>query len=173
MKYVLRAVRSHLHLCATMQRQSMLSQYAKSNQHQVLPSLKPRADSKLVHLLTLNSQKHYGQQAGALHAVFQATVVPIISYAPPARSRYATPDDEARLEALLRRSTELRTYHAESEPTVANMCAEADSRLFSTVLSNEILLLRPLLPPPRDPYYLLRTRPNHGPFHTAHTPGGD
>ena len=150
----------------------MLSQYGKSNQHQVLLSLKPHADSELVHLLTLNNQKHYGLQAGALHAVFQATVVAIVSYAPPARSRYATADDEARLEALFRRSSELRTYHAESEPTVANICAEADSKLFSTVLSNEMHLLRPLLPPPRDPYYLLRTRPNHGPFHTAHTPGG-
>ena len=112
-------------------------------------------------LFAMHTLKHYGLEADALHAVFQATVVAKLSSASPAWWGYANADDKARLEAFLRRSSKLG-YRAESEPTLANICADADRKLFSKVLSNEMHLLRPLRPPPRDEnYYLRTTRPNH------------
>jgi hypothetical protein len=55
MKYVLRAVRNHLHLCATMQTHSTSSQCEKCNLHQVLKSFKSHEGRQLMQLLTQNT----------------------------------------------------------------------------------------------------------------------
>ena len=60
----------------------------------------------------MRTLKHYGLQAGALHAVFQATVVAKLSYASLAWWEYANTDDTATLEAFLRRWSKLG-YRAE------------------------------------------------------------
>ena len=51
-------------------------------------------------LFAMRTLKHYGLQAGVLHAVFQATVVAKLSYASPAWWGYANADDKTRLEAF-------------------------------------------------------------------------
>ena len=95
-----------------------------------------------------------------LHAVFLATVVAKLSYASPAWLGYANADDEARLEEFPLRSSKLG-FRADSALTLTSINAEADDKLFSNVLYNELHLLHPLLPAPRDNHYSLRSRMNH------------
>ena len=73
---------------------------------------------------------------------------------------YANADDEARLEALLRRSSKLG-FRADTAPTLTSICAGADDKLFRNVLFNDLHLLYRLLPTSRDNHYNLRSQTNH------------
>ena len=111
-------------------------------------------------LFALRTLRHHGLPTAALHTVFQATVVARLAYASPAWWGYANPADRARLEAFLRRSV-LFGHRAASAPTLASICATADDKLFRHITNNKQHLLYPLLPPPRDDHYELRTRTRH------------
>jgi hypothetical protein len=111
-------------------------------------------------LFALRTLRYHGLPTSALHAVFQATVVAKLSYASPAWWGYAHAADKMRLEAFLRRSIRFG-YWSASSPTLAEICAEADDKLFGHVCCNTRHLLYPLLPPSRDEHYELRDRTHH------------
>jgi hypothetical protein len=108
-------------------------------------------------LFALRTLRHHGLPTGAIHAVFQATVVAKLCYASPAWWGFTSAADRDRLEALLRRSARFG-YRPDSSPTLASICADADDKLFNHISTNTLHLLHPLLPPARDHHYNLRDR---------------
>ena len=108
-------------------------------------------------LFALRTLRNHGLPIGALHTVFQATVVSRLTYASPAWWGLATAADRDRLEAFLRRSAKLG-FRPTTALTLADICSEADDRLFTRITSNSLHLLHPLLPPRRDTHYSLRQR---------------
>jgi hypothetical protein len=108
-------------------------------------------------LFALRTLRHHGLPVTALQLVFQATVLSKLSYASSAWWGFASAEDKARLEAFVSRCGRLG-YRAASGPTLSNICAEADDRLFTKIAGNPKHLLRGLLPPPRDNHYELRDR---------------
>jgi hypothetical protein len=59
-----------------------------------------------------------------VRAIFQATVVAKLSFASPAWWEFASAADKDRLEAFLRRSSQLE-YQEKSAPTLDSICDEA------------------------------------------------
>ena len=108
-------------------------------------------------LFALRTLRQHGLQNSFVHDIFQATVVAKLTYASQAWWGYANADDRARLEGFMRRCVRLG-FRSASSPTLANVCDEADDRLFSAINNNTRHLLRSLLPPAKDEHYNLRKR---------------
>jgi len=106
-------------------------------------------------LFALRTLRHHGLPVGAIHTIFQATVVAKLSYTSPAWWGFTSAADRARLETFLRRSVRFG-YRAESFPTLAAICSQADNRLFNNIKNNPSHLLHPLLPATRQHNYELR-----------------
>jgi hypothetical protein len=95
-------------------------------------------------LFALRTLRQHGLPTNALQTVFQATVVVKLAYASPAWWGFASAADKARIESFHRRSVHF-SYHADSAPTFASICAAADDKLFALIKSNSRHLLHPLL----------------------------
>jgi len=108
-------------------------------------------------LFALRTLRHHGLPSSGLHAVFQSIVVAKLSYAASAWWGFTTAADRNRLEAFLRRATRLG-YRPDTAPTLANICQQADDRLFGHISHNSSHLLYPLLPPTRVEHYSFRPR---------------
>jgi hypothetical protein len=108
-------------------------------------------------LFALRTLRQHGLQNSTVHDIFQATVVAKLTYASQAWWGYANADDRARLEGFMRRCVRLG-FRSASSPTLANVCDEADDRLFTAINNNTRHLLRSLLPPAKDEHYNLRKR---------------
>jgi hypothetical protein len=108
-------------------------------------------------LFALRTLRHHGLPVGAIHTIFQATVVAKLSYASPAWWGFTSAADRARLESFLRRSVRFG-YRADSSPTLVTICSQADNRLFNSIKNNPSHLLHSLLPAKRQHNYELRDR---------------
>ena len=108
----------------------------------------------------MRTLKQHGLPTSALHTIFHATMVAKLTYASPAWWGFASAADKERLEAFLRRSSQVG-FREQSAPTLASMCDEAEDRMFKSIISNPQHLLFHLLPPQRDNHYNLRSRATH------------
>jgi hypothetical protein len=87
-------------------------------------------------LFALRTLRHHGLPVTALQLVFQTTVLSKLSYASSAWWGFASAEDKARLEAFVSRCGRLG-YRA-ATPTLSNICAEADDRLFTKIVGNPL-----------------------------------
>lgn len=108
-------------------------------------------------LFALRTLRQHGMPGNALRTVYHATVEAKLSYAAPAWWGFASGEDRGRMEAFLRRSVNFG-YRDVSAPSLAQICAQADDKLFAKILHDERHLLHTLLPPTRSQHYSLRQR---------------
>ena len=119
-------------------------------------------------LFALRTLRNHGLPTSAIHAVFQATVIAKLCYASPAWWGFTSAADRGRLVAFVRRSARLG-YRDDTAKTLSSLCDEADSRLFTHIITNPRYLIYSLLSPIRDQHYLLRERSHNRelPFRTS------
>jgi hypothetical protein len=108
-------------------------------------------------LFALRTLRSHGLPTGALQTVFQATIINKLAYASPAWWGLTTAADRDRLESFLRRSAKFG-FRPPTAPTFANVCSEADDKLFTRIMANSQHILHFLLPPVRENHYCLRER---------------
>jgi len=91
-------------------------------------------------LFALRTVRQHGLPDDALHEVFQVVVIIKLTHASPAWWGFASADDRNRLEAFLRKCTKLG-YRAKHSTTFANICDDADCKLFTCITGNTQHLL--------------------------------
>jgi Reverse transcriptase (RNA-dependent DNA polymerase) len=105
----------------------------------------------------LKTLKAHGMPVEELRVIFRATTLSSLLYAAPAWWGFTQAEDQARLDAFLKRCIKAGYYLA-SGPTIEQTVNGAEKTLFKSILSNSVHVLQPLLPPPTSHTYKLRKR---------------
>jgi hypothetical protein len=101
--------------------------------------------------------KTHGMQQTAIQTVFRAATLSKLTYCSPAWYGYARAVDRERIEGFLSRCKRFG-YCGSSISSFEDMCAYADSKLFTNVLHNPTHVLYHLLPSKQESTYNLRPR---------------
>ena len=121
-----------------------------------------QSNQSLYAIRTLRAQGLCGTH---LWDVARATIVARMRYASPAWGGLRDEGSRQRLQAILnklRKQGFLPGDHA----TMMELCDDADSRLFASILHNPYHVLHRLLPPVRDSSYICDKGPTLEPFHS-------
>jgi len=105
-------------------------------------------------LKVLRSQ---GMSADSLAVIFKSVVLAKILYASRAWWGFANSSDKDRLEAFLRRCTQLQLYR-QCDPTLNQLVEDMEDNLFTSVINNDKHVLSHILPDPNNHTYNLRPR---------------
>ena len=96
-------------------------------------------------LFALYTLKTKGLNESMLNIAFKSIVLSKLMYASPFWWGFTTAADKERLEAFIRKSK--RTNYFKSSQSFADLCLEADQKLFNKVLDNTQHVLHSYLPP--------------------------
>jgi Reverse transcriptase (RNA-dependent DNA polymerase) len=110
-------------------------------------------------LFALKTLRSHGMNDSQLQTIFKSVALAKLRYASPAWYGFTNASDRERLEAFLRRAVR-SGFLSQSGQTFAELCAEADGRLFDAVKSNNDHVLYPLLPAKTVKTHNLRPRPH-------------
>ena len=105
-------------------------------------------------LFALYCLRSKGLSNELLNVIFQATTISRLLYASPFWWGFLVAHDRDRLEAFIRKARNAGFYSKQS--SFEELCASADHKLFSAILSNPSHVLAPLLPPLNNHTYSTR-----------------
>jgi len=108
-------------------------------------------------LYAIKILKAHGLDSHSIFAISSATVVSRLTYAITAWWGFISAADKQKLQAVLNRAKRW-TFYSKTSPSIADICAKQDIKLFSNVLFNPNHVLHHLLPPEKQQVYCLRPR---------------
>ena len=108
-------------------------------------------------LYAIKILKAHGMDPHSILSICSATVVSRLTYAITAWWGFISAADRYKLQAVLNRAKKW-TFYSNTNPSIAEICAKQDSKLFKKVLSNQNHVLHHLLPAEKQQVYCLRPR---------------
>ncbi len=112
-------------------------------------------------LYALKVVKAHGLAGHSLHSVTRAHLETRLTYAISAWVGFATQEGLNRLQKVVNKATRWGLGGGITLPTIQDLAAKSDKRLFSAVLCNPAHVLRSHLPGDKPQHYDLRTRPHN------------
>jgi len=108
-------------------------------------------------LYALKVLRSHGMPTSAVHTVFQALVMTKLTYCSCAWYGFCTAKEQVRLESFLRRCKR-SVYGVDNTPTVEELRAASDTKLFQLVVADPQHMLNSFLPLESTLTYNLRLR---------------
>ena len=112
-------------------------------------------------LYALKILKSKGLAGRSLNTVCKSTLLSSLAYASPSWWGFASAEDRARLESVIKKAMRWGCAGDDPLPTLQDICSKADANLFQNVLNNSRHVLHQLLPPEKSHNYSLRVRPHN------------